>query len=190
MQTVTILIIEDEKKISDIVSLYLEKSGFSVKVASTGKIALSLLRTPFALIILDLKLPDIPGEDICSAIRETSEVPIIMLTAKSGEEERIRGLGLGADDYVVKPFSPGELIARVKALLRRTRKITQKMLSFNQGLLRINSENLEVVKDGTSVVLTPTEFRILMTLADKPGSYCSVFQPLSFKADKKTAACC
>lgn len=169
MQTGTILVIEDEKKISDIVSLYLEKSGFSVKVAGTGKLALSLLREPFALIILDLRLPDIPGEDICSAIRETSEVPVIMLTAKSGEKERIRGLGLGADDYVVKPFSPGELVARVKALLRRARKISQKILSFNKGLLRINSENLEVVKGSTSVVLTPTEFRILMTLADKPG---------------------
>lgn len=169
MQKGTILIIEDEKKISDIVSLYLEKSGFGVKIASTGKMALSLLNEPFALIILDLKLPDIPGEDICSAIRETSEVPIIMLTAKSGEEERIRGLGLGADDYVVKPFSPGELVARVKALLRRTREITQKILSFNKGLLRINSETLEVRKDGTSMTLTPTEFRMLMALADKPG---------------------
>ncbi|MEK7196967.1 MAG: response regulator transcription factor, partial [Nitrospirota bacterium] len=117
-----ILIIEDEKKISDIVKSYLERDGFNVMVAETGKEALKLIKDRFDLIILDLKLPDIDGEEICSTIRKTSDIPIIMLTAKSSEEERVKGLGMGADDYVVKPFSPRELIARVKAHLRRTKK--------------------------------------------------------------------
>lgn len=165
----TILIIEDEKKISDIVSLYLEREGFRTTAACTGKSAMSLMKDPFDLVILDLKLPDLRGEDLCIAIREASDVPIIMLTAKSGEEDRIRGLGIGADDYVVKPFSPRELVARVKALMRRTKKAAPRVLSFNKGLLIINTETLEVRKKDASLVLTPTEFRTLLMLADKPG---------------------
>ncbi len=165
----TILIIEDEKKISDIVILYLEREGFETAVADSGEKALKLLRKPFDLIILDLMLPDISGEDLCGVIRETSDVPIIMLTAKSGEEDRIKGLGIGADDYVVKPFSPRELVARVKAQLRRTKKMDRKAMSFNNGLLLMDMENHEVRKGGRSVVLTPTEFRILTALVDRPG---------------------
>jgi len=99
-----------------------------------------------------------------------------MLTAKSGEEDRIKGLGIGADDYVVKPFSPRELVARVKAQLRRTKKTAKKAMSFNKGLLTINTENHEVRKRGGPVVLTPTEFRILMVLAEKPGRVLSRLQ--------------
>jgi len=165
----TILIIEDEKKISDIVTLYLGMEGFDTAVADSGERALKLLRKPFDLIILDLMLPDISGEDLCGAIRETSDVPIIMLTAKSGEEDRIKGLGIGADDYVVKPFSPRELVARVKAHLRRTKNTDRKVMSFNSGLLTIDMENHEVRRGGRSVVLTPTEFRILTALVDRPG---------------------
>ncbi|KAB2824853.1 MAG: response regulator transcription factor, partial [Candidatus Dadabacteria bacterium] len=94
-----ILVIEDEEKISGVVARYLEREGFSVVVADTGKEALKLLTRPFDLIILDLMLPDMAGEDICRAVREASDVPVIMLTAKSGEEDRIKGLGIGADDY-------------------------------------------------------------------------------------------
>lgn len=165
----TILIIEDEEKISGVVALYLEREGFCPRVAATGSEALKLIKEPFDLVILDLMLPDMSGEDLCRAIRETSGVPIIMLTAKSGEEDRIHGLGIGADDYVVKPFSPRELTARVKALLRRTGKTAFGILCFNKGLLRINSETLEVKRAGESVVLTSTEFKVLMALAEKPG---------------------
>jgi len=165
----TVLIIEDEQKISDIVSLYLQREGFKTKVAGTGEKALHLIHEPFDLIILDLMLPDIQGEELCKIIRERSDAPIIMLTAKSGEEERIRGLGIGADDYVVKPFSPRELVARVKAHLRRTRKMAKKVLSFNRGTLTLDTENYEVSKKGIPTILTSTEFRILMALAEKPG---------------------
>lgn len=165
----TILIVEDEEKISEVVALYLEREGFSPKTADTGAKAIRLMKGPFDLVILDLMLPDMSGEDLCRTIRETSGVPIIMLTAKSGEEDRIRGLGIGADDYVVKPFSPRELVARVKALLRRTEKKTAGILRFNKGMLTINSETLEVKKGSDYLVLTSTEFKVLMALAEKPG---------------------
>ena len=172
----TILLIEDEKKISDIVELYLRREGFVTKLAGTGEEAMKHLNEPFDLIILDLMLPDISGEELCSTIREISDAPVIMLTAKSGEEDRIRGLGLGADDYVVKPFSPRELVARVKAQLRRTKKGTRRVVSFNKGLLTMDSEHHEVKKKGAPAVLTPTEFRILMILAEKPGRVFSRLQ--------------
>lgn len=165
----TVLIIEDEKKISDIVVMYLQREGFKTKVADTGEKALNLMHEPFDLIVLDLMLPDIPGEELCKIIRERSDVPVIMLTAKSGEEDRIKGLGIGADDYVVKPFSPRELVARVKAQLRRTKKMAKKILSFNGGILTMDTENYETRKKGIPTVLTTTEFRILMALAEKPG---------------------
>jgi len=165
----TLLIVEDEKKIADILALYLEREGFSVSVADRGEEAMRLLREPFDLIILDLMLPDMSGEELCKIIRETSDVPIIMLTAKSAEEDRIRGLGIGADDYVVKPFSPRELVARVKAHLRRTKKTENKLLRFNNALLTVDSDTMEVRKKGVPVVLTHTEFRILTILAEKPG---------------------
>jgi len=163
-----ILIVEDEKKISDVVKSYLEREGFTVSVADTGQRALQLIKENYNLIILDLKLPDIDGETICSSIREFSNTPIIMLTAKGSEDDRVRGLGIGADDYVVKPFSPRELVARVKAHLRRTGKDGKKSLSFNSGLLKINTLSMEVKKDGKPVPLTVTEFKILLSLAEKP----------------------
>ncbi|HUO76126.1 MAG TPA: response regulator transcription factor [Thermodesulfovibrionales bacterium] len=172
----TVLIIEDEQKISDIVAMYLQREGFRTKVADTGEKALQLIHEPFDLIILDLMLPDIEGEELCKIVRERSDAPIIMLTAKSGEEDRIRGLGIGADDYVVKPFSPRELIARVKAHLRRTRKMAKKLLSFNRGTLILDTENYEVSKKGVPTILTTTEFRILMALAEKPGRVLSRLQ--------------
>lgn len=165
----SILIVEDEKKISSIVTAYLEKEGFRVKLAETGEQALKYLKEAFNLVILDLMLPDMQGEEICRIIRESSDVPVIMLTAKSGEEDRIRGLGIGADDYVVKPFSPRELVARVKAHLRRSGKTKKKLLSYNHGALKIDINNYEVFKEGGPVVLTPTEFRILLSLAENPG---------------------
>jgi DNA-binding response OmpR family regulator len=140
-----ILIIEDEKKISEIVKAYLEKEGFIVTTAETGEDGLKLL------------------------IREGSDIPVIMLTAKSDEEARVRGLGIGADDYVIKPFSPRELVARVKAHLRRAVKARRKIYSYNSGSLKIDIENHEAFREGNPIVLTPTEFKILFSLAENPG---------------------
>ncbi len=163
-----ILIVEDEPKIAEIVQVYLERDGFSATHAENGEKALGYLKEHFDLIILDLMLPDIQGEELCTTIREDSDVPIIMLTAKSAEEDRVRGLGMGADDYVVKPFSPKELVARVNAHLRRTRK-GPLVMGFNGGDLVINVKNHEVRKKDSPVTLTPTEFKILMMLSERPS---------------------
>ncbi len=165
----SILIVEDEKKISEIIRAYLEKEKYRVKLAETGQQALNYLKDPFDLIVLDLMLPDMDGEEICRMIRKTSDVPIIMLTAKIDEEDRIKGLGIGADDYVVKPFSPRELVARVKAHLRRAGKSKKTILSFNRGALRINVINYEVFRENKQVFLTQTEFKILLSFAENPG---------------------
>jgi DNA-binding response OmpR family regulator len=164
-----ILVIEDEKKISEIVKAYLEKEGYDVLLAESGGDGLKALRENPDLIILDLMLPDMQGEELCTLIRENSEVPVIMLTAKSGEEDRIKGLGLGADDYVIKPFSPKELVARVKAHLRRSVKDRKQTYSFNRGKLKIDILLHEALREGVPIVLTPTEFKILLSLAENPG---------------------
>ncbi|MBL7048408.1 MAG: response regulator transcription factor [Nitrospira sp.] len=163
-----ILIVEDEVKISDIVKAYLEKEGFTTTVAPTGQKAISLLKERYDLIILDLMLPDMSGEDICQVVREDSDTPIIMLTAKSDEDDRIHGLGIGADDYVVKPFSPRELVARVKAHLRRV-KGKKDTSSFNSRDLVIDPLRFEVRKNDITVILTPTEFKLLQCLSEHPG---------------------
>jgi DNA-binding response OmpR family regulator len=168
MKVSRILVIEDEDKIAEIVKAYLKKEGFDVTIAETGQKALSVLKDGFDLIVLDLMLPDISGEDICQTLRQDSDVPIIMLTAKSEEEDRIKGLGIGADDYVVKPFSPRELVARVKALLRRV-KGPQKAFTFNNGDLVIDTSRFEVTKNDSTVILTNTEFKLLEYLARRPG---------------------
>ncbi|BCB95929.1 DNA-binding response regulator [Dissulfurispira thermophila] len=168
MSNKSILIVEDEKKIADIVKSYLERDGFKVAIANTGQDALQQIKNNFDLIILDLMLPDIDGEAICTAIREFSDVPIIMLTAKSSEDDRIKGLGIGADDYVIKPFSPRELVARVKAHLRRIKKYKKNVLSFNNGLLLIDTPSMGVKKGGKVISLTSTEFKILLHLAERP----------------------
>lgn len=165
----SVLVIEDEKKISDIVRAYLEKEGYRVRIAENGRDALALFSEGPDIIVLDLMLPDMSGEELCSIFRESSDVPIIMLTAKSGEEDRIKGLGIGADDYMVKPFSPRELVARVKAHLRRAGKIKKKVLSYNKGRLRLDLERHEVVKEGMPLQLTLTEFKILTALAENHG---------------------
>lgn len=171
----SILIVEDESAIHEVVSAYLERDGYSVTVAESGTEALSLFKRGFDLVILDLMLPDSTGEDICKTIREHSDVPIIMLTAKSSEEDRVRGLGLGADDYVVKPFSPRELVARVNAQLRRHKK-PEKTLSFEGGALTLDLMKREVTKNSESLTLTPTEFGILIALTERPGRVLSRLQ--------------
>lgn len=162
-----ILIVEDEKKIAGIVKSYLEREGFEVTAVETGEAAIREISGGFDLVILDLKLPDIDGEDVCKSIRDVTDIPVIMLTAKSSEEDRVKGLGIGADDYVVKPFSARELVARVKAHLRRSRRDEKKELSFNNGSLIIDAPSREVTKNGNRVALTNTEFRILLNLAER-----------------------
>ncbi|MCX7794346.1 MAG: response regulator transcription factor [Thermodesulfovibrionales bacterium] len=167
----SLLIIEDDQKIARVVKLYLEGAGFKVIHAPDGKRGLEefLSKSP-ELVILDLMLPDIPGEEICRTIKEREDIPVIMLTAKSSEEERIRGFNLGADDYVVKPFSPKELVLRVQALLRRYKKSESsgKVMSFNNGLLIIDERSYEVIKENKPLNLTPTEFKLLLVLASSP----------------------
>ena len=188
-----ILVVEDEKSIADLVKSYLQREGFEVTVAYSGQTALSLIRSGFDLIILDLMLPDIDGETICGSIREFSDVPIIMLTAKSAEDQRVKGLGLGADDYVVKPFSVKELVARVKAHLRRSRKDAKEVLSFDKGLLMIDTRSMEVKKRNVPLPapLTVTEFRLLVCLAEKPQQVFSraqlirIIQGYDFEGDDR-----
>lgn len=167
-----ILVVDDEKKIVEVVGSYLEHAGYEVFTAFDGKQALSLFETVEpAFVILDLMLPDISGEEVCMAIRRQSRVPIIMLTAKVEEEDILKGLDIGADDYVIKPFSPKQLLARVTAVLRRVtgEPVTlSNTLSFNDADLIINSLKHEVKKRGELVNLTPNEYRILLTLVKYP----------------------
>ncbi len=166
-----ILVVDDEPNIVEVVKSYLEKSGYEVAEAFTGSEALDLFeKINPVLVILDLMLPDISGEEVCRRLRNRSRVPVIMLTAKVEEEDILKGLGLGADDYVTKPFSPRQLMARVEALLRRTAQdvTLAERLSYNQGDLVIDLYGHEVKKSGVKVNLTPNEYRILLTMLKYP----------------------
>lgn len=163
-----ILIVDDEAKLVEVIESYLLNSGYDVYKAYNGKDALNIFNQykPH-LIILDLMLPDMSGEEICKQIRKFSRVPIIMLTAKVAEEEILCGLELGADDYVTKPFSPKQLVARIGAVLRRSseeRNILSQTLSFNDDDLVIHVLSHEVYKNGVNVRLTPNEYNILLSL--------------------------
>lgn len=169
----SILLIEDDKKIARIVKVYLEDAGYKVIHAEKGKdaIASAMKELPLA-VILDLMLPDTSGEEVCQELKEMGDFPVIMLTAKYSEEERVAGFALGADDYVVKPFSPKELVYRVKAVLRRAQKgdrETLEPMSFNSGSLVIDGQGYEVKKNGQLLKITPTEFKVLYSLASAPG---------------------
>jgi DNA-binding response OmpR family regulator len=175
-----IVVIDDEPSVQEVVRAYLEKDGYQVFVAGNGAEGLALAeRMRPALIVLDLMLPDISGEEICSDIRGRSDVPILMLTAKASADERVAGLVSGADDYLVKPFSPRELVARVNAVLRRTRGIEAPLvakLSLDGGRLEIDSVEHVVKVDGVAVDLTPNEYKLLTTLARYPGRAYSRFE--------------
>src|SRR5450759_4366702 len=153
-----IVVIDDEQSVREVVQAYLEKDGYHVFVAENGSDGLALAeRMKPALIVLDLMLPDVSGEEICSEIRSRSDVPILMLTAKASEEERVAGLVSGADDYLVKPFSPRELVARVRAVLRRTQSVETPLvetLSFAGGRLEIDTVQHVVKRDGAAVSYT------------------------------------
>ncbi|MEU0721806.1 response regulator transcription factor [Streptomyces lavendulocolor] len=172
--TATVLVVDDELKLRALVRDYLEREGYGVLEASEGRAALDLARTAHPdLVILDLGLPGLPGEEVARLLRKTSDVPIVMLTAKAAESDRVMGLRLGADDYVVKPFSPRELVARIEAVLRRTRgaraAAEEAAVCYGSGWLRIDTERREVQADGRPVELTRTEFDLLTALASRPG---------------------
>jgi DNA-binding response OmpR family regulator len=165
--------VDDEEKILEVVRSYLERDGFEVHTAASGTEAIECFhRTSPALVVLDLMLPDLPGEEVCRRIRRGSRVPVIMLTAKVEEADRLRGFALGADDYVIKPFSPRELAARVQALLRRAAREPLPLvspLSFGGDDLVLDFARQIVVRRGRRLQLTPKEYRILLTLASHPG---------------------
>lgn len=164
-----ILVVDDEPKIVEVVKSYLENSGYEVYVAYTGKQCYETMeRISPSLIILDLMLPDTSGEEICKTLRKKSKIPIIMLTAKVEEEDIIKGLGTGADDYITKPFSPRQLVARVEALLRRMEYDFGFLLAFNKDDLIIDLENYGVKKKGDIINLTPNEFKLLSTMVKYP----------------------
>jgi DNA-binding response OmpR family regulator len=175
-----IVVIDDEESVRDVVTAYLEKDGFTVYVAANGRdgLALAERRKP-DLIVLDLMLPDISGEEICQEVRSRSDVPIVMLTAKASEDERIGGLVAGADDYLVKPFSPRELVARVRAVLRRTKGVETplvEIIRLDEGRLEIDTVKRAVLRDGAPVDLTPNEYKLLLALARYPGRAYSRFE--------------
>lgn len=164
-----ILIVDDDKELVDFLEDYLGKDGYSVTGVYDGKEALQLFRKrEFDLVVLDLMLPEMDGYSVCKRMRRDSEIPIVMLTAKTADEEKIKGLDLGADDYVTKPFNPGELLARIRASLRRVEEEKQpKELTY--GELTVNFSKKEVLVDNEPVDITPTEFKILAAMIKEPN---------------------
>lgn len=168
-----ILLVDDEPRILDVVRAYLEKEGFQVDAAASGREAIekSAHIAP-DLIVLDLMLPDVAGEELCLRLRHRSDVPILMLTAKTQADEIVQGLAVGADDYVTKPFAPKELVARVWALLRRAAGPTAPLvdtLSFNSGTLVLHSRRQQALLHGMPLTLTRSEWSLLVLLARNPG---------------------
>jgi len=170
MMSQRILIVEDDPKTAATVRLYLEDAGFGVEVAADGESGLQAARSgAFVLIVLDVMLPRLDGTDLCRKLRVDSDVPVIMLTARTTEDQRIRGLDLGADDYVPKPFSPRELVARVRAVLRRAPVGDDDTGLLTHGDLTIDLDGRRVTEDGREITLTPSEFELLRVLARRPG---------------------
>lgn len=167
----TVLVVEDELKIRELLRNYFEREGWAVLTTGSGAEAITLAATATPdLIVLDLGLPDVPGETVASEVRRTSTAPILMLTARASEEDRIRGLELGADDYVTKPFSPRELVLRAHAILRRgPGSAPGGRRSFGAGEVVIDEARRDVTVRGEPVELTPTEWAILTALATTPG---------------------
>ncbi|KLU61093.1 transcriptional regulatory protein SrrA [Peptococcaceae bacterium CEB3] len=166
-----IMVVDDEEKIRSLVRLYLQREGYEVVEAENGRVALEKFRSGrFALLIIDLMMPEIDGWRVCREVRESSNIPIIFLTARGEEFDRILGFELGADDYLVKPFSTRELVARVKALLRRSggqMDRIEKEIAY--GPLKINKEKHVVMVGEEGIALTPREFELLYFLTKNPG---------------------
>ncbi len=168
----TILVVDDESMIRESVSSYLEKQGYQVFSAETGREALRIFESEqISLLVLDLMLPDLSGEEICKTVRSQSRVPIIMLTAKTMEDDMLNGLDLGADDYITKPFSLKNLYARVRAVLRRASDDLEPLaekIFWNDGDLAVDYDRKEVYKKGQAIAVTPIEWKILMALTKYP----------------------
>jgi DNA-binding response OmpR family regulator len=169
----TVLVVDDEVKLRALLRDYLESEGYTVLEAADGRRALDVASDAHPdLVVLDLGLPGLPGEEVARLLRKTSDLPIVMLTAKSGLNDRVMGLRLGADDYMVKPFSPRELVARIEAVLRRARGsqgAPEEAASYGRGRLRIDTERRELHVDEDQVELTRMEFDLLAALASRPG---------------------
>ncbi len=168
-----ILIVDDEPAITDTLDYALRSEGFETQCVHIGKDALDALRTApantFSLVVLDIGLPDLNGFDLCREIRQFSAIPVIFLTARNDEIDRIVGLELGADDYVTKPFSPREIVSRVRAVLRRTQSSSQQHKSHAPSLFEHNPESVKIAFKGTWLPLTRYEYRLLATLLERPG---------------------
>lgn len=168
-----VLIVEDDTKLARIVKAYLEGADFRTVHAATVREALQKAEAELPLaVILDLGLPDGSGEALCQSLKDLGDFPVIMLTAKSSEEERIAGFALGADDYMVKPASPRELVCRLKAVLKRydrASSLPESIASYNNGALILNTLRHQITLADRPVSVTPTEFKLLLTLASSPG---------------------
>ena len=173
MATETILVVDDEANIIDLASMYLEQDGFRVQSATDGTTALEMIaRQPPALLVLDLMLPEVDGWEVCRRLRSgkvAPDLPIIMLTARDDAVDKIVGLEMGADDYLTKPFNPRELVARVKAILRRTQRSAQPQTPVRAGDVTIDPARHEVTVAGQPVELRPKEFDLLLALAEHQG---------------------
>lgn len=191
---IKVFIVDDEPMIVDVLQAYLQREGYQVLSAHNGLEALKKIKSCKPdFIILDLMLPDISGEEICREVRKESDVPMMMLTAKSAEEERIAGIVMGADDYMTKPFSPREVMVRIQAILRRAKKFDkQEYFMFNEEELVIDIPKNEVLVRGESVLLTPIEFKLLVGMAKHPGRVYSRLDLLGkiqtdyFEGDERT----
>ena len=178
-----VVVIDDDPSVQEVTRAYLERDGYLVYVAGTAAEGLSLAeRVKPGIVVLDLMLPDRAGEEVAREIRARSDMPILMLSAKASEDERVGGLAMGADDYLTKPFSPRELVARVRAILRRSHGTEVPLvatLSFDGGALEIDTVTHEVRVEAKPVELTPNEYRLLVTLARYPGRVYSRFELIS-----------
>ena len=175
----TVLVVEDERKLRDFIRSYLERADFTVLSTGSGAEAITMATdTAPDLVVLDLGLPDVPGETVARELRAMSAIPILMLTAKAAEEDRVRGLELGADDYVTKPFSPRELVLRVQAIVRRgvPAAAAHGVASYGSGALVIDEPRRAVTVHGTPAQFTPTEWGILVALATVPGRVYTRFE--------------
>lgn len=169
-QSKKILIVDDEKKITEVLQAYLEKAGYLTVVAYDGRNAIKLAETETPdLILLDLMLPDIMGKEVCQVIHQKKDIPIIMLTARVDESDMIAGLQCGADDYIVKPFSPRNVIARVEAVLRRVERSQPEILKIGTDYLDVNFQAHSIKKNNEELHLTPTEYNIFELLVKSPG---------------------
>ncbi|MDE2637642.1 MAG: response regulator transcription factor [Chloroflexota bacterium] len=179
-----ILIIEDDRRIATWIKVYFERAGFSAQIAYDGQAGLAAARnTAPDLIILDLMLPRLGGMEVCKTLRRESDIPIIMLTAKEAHSDRIMGLDSGADDYIVKPFNPDEVVARAKAVLRRVKSAVQQVLT--RGPISLNTSTSSVTINERSVALSQTQFALLATFMRHPNQVLSRDQLIAMALDNE-----